>query len=77
MIQDKKWIKVPKWPVFEIYFSGNTSVFVSITETIWQTFDVIIDDPYLTEQKDSTNVWGQNNLGTKNIFHNKAKINQL
>ena len=29
----------------EYYFSGNTSVYFFITEIIWQTFDVIIDDP--------------------------------
>ena len=30
------------------YFTGNTSVYVFVTEIIWQTFDVIIDDPLLT-----------------------------
>ena len=26
-------------------WSGNTSIYVFIAEIIWQTFDVIIDDP--------------------------------
>ena len=77
MFQDTTWIDIQKWTIFEKKFFGNTIVNKFIAEIIWQTFAVIIDDPYLTEQKDSTNVWGQNNLGTKNIFHNKAKINQL
>ena len=28
-------------------FYGNTSIYVFITEIIWQTFDIIIDDQYL------------------------------
>ena len=33
----------------ELFFSENASVFVFIAEIIWQTFDVIIDNPYLKE----------------------------
>ena len=42
MFQDNKmWIKIPSLTIFEM-------LFVSITEIIWQKFDVIIDNPYLT-----------------------------
>ena len=48
MFQGKTWIKMPKYLFWKCHFSGNTSVYVFITEIIWQTFDVIIDDPYFT-----------------------------
>ena len=31
--------------ILQYHFSGNTSLYVFITEIICQTFDVIIDDP--------------------------------
>ena len=34
------------------YFSGNTSIYVFITEIIWWTFEgIIIDDPYWRSRK--------------------------
>jgi hypothetical protein len=40
-------------------FFLNTSVYVFVTEIFWHTFDLIIDDPYLTLKKDSAEVYKQ------------------
>ena len=34
--------------ISKYHFSGNTSLYVFITENIWRTFDVIIEDQLLT-----------------------------
>ena len=39
-LQDKTWIKMPKWTIFVI----SSQVFVLITEIFDELFDVIIDD---------------------------------
>ena len=36
-------------PFLKCHFSGNTSLNVFITEKIWWTFDVIIDDPTVSD----------------------------
>ena len=46
--------KCPTELFLKYHFTGNTRVFISINEIIWQTFYGIIDNPYFTEYKDST-----------------------
>ena len=50
--EDKMWIKLPKWifweTIFEIWKHQCLSFMFSLLRFIWRTFDVIIDDPYLT-----------------------------
>ena len=47
---------------FCLEVNRNTSVYVFITEIFLLTFDVIIDDPYLTLQKDSAKITGISNF---------------
>ena len=48
-LKTKRELKCQNELFLKYNFSGNISVFVFITEVISQTFDVIVDDPYLTE----------------------------
>ena len=45
VFKTKSELKCQNELFLKYHFSGNTSVYVFITEIIWQTFDVIIDDP--------------------------------
>ena len=47
--------------ISKYHFSGNTSLYVFITENTWQTFDVMIDGPLLTFYKDSALATTQKN----------------
>ena len=50
------------------HFSGNTSVYVFITEIIWRTFVVIIDDPWLMYLVENLDYWNFRSPLIKTIF---------
>ena len=45
VFKTKRGLKCQNELFLKYNFSENTSFYVFITEIIWQTFDVIIDDP--------------------------------
>ena len=49
VFETKRELKCQNELFLKYHFSGNTSVFVFITEIFQPTFDVIIDYPYLTK----------------------------
>ena len=57
MFQDKTWIKMPIWTIFEISILWKHQCFCfHYWDYLMNIFDILIDDPYLTELKDSTNM---------------------
>ena len=49
LFKTKRELKCQNELFVKYHFYENTSYYVFITEIIWQTFDLIIDDPWLTK----------------------------
>ena len=59
-LQDKTWIKMPKWTILEISFLWKPVFLFSVLILSRWKFDVIIDDPYLKKVEGLKMSWSLN-----------------